>query len=155
MKTKQLGLSLILLVFIINGANAQSLNSIFNKYGSKPDFELVTISKPMLTLARTFSDKETKEVLSKISNMKILTSDKTKLNSSLMNDVQSLVKRESFESILEVRDKGERVMIYLKDRGSKKTDIVIVTNDNEGANLIWFSGKLSLSDIENLRGINL
>ncbi len=151
METRKRTLFVGILFFAIVSINAQSLNSIFSKYSKHDDCELISINKPMLTLARTLADKESKEILAKISGMKILTSDNSKLSKSLMGDVQSLVKREKFEPIVEVRDKGERIMIYLKESAKNKTDILILTNEN----LVWFQGKLSLSDIENLRTINL
>lgn len=147
-KTQLLLITLLLITFTIN-ANGQSLKSIFDKYGKHTDFELVSVNKPMLSIARTFSDKEGKEVLAKISGLKILTSKQgTTSYKSLIKDVTTLVKRNNFESLVEVRDKGERVNIYFKESGKNKSDLLIVTHENEQLHMVWVYGKLSMDDFK-------
>lgn len=128
--------------------NGQSLNSLFAKYGKHTDFELISVNKPMLTIARTMADKESKKILSKLSGLNVLTSKNTNLQNSLMNELNALIERDNFESIVEVREKGERVNIYF-NTSKKNSDALIVVNDGE-LNLIWLTGNFTLNDLQNL-----
>ena len=49
---------------------AQDISSIMNKYGKVENVELVKINNIMLTMARAVADKESKQVLKKITGIK-------------------------------------------------------------------------------------
>lgn len=148
MKKTKFIFALSFFILIVSSINGQSLNSLFAKYGKHADFELISVNKPMLTIARTMADKESKKILSKLSGLNVLTSKNTNLQNSLMNELNALIERDNFESIVEVREKGERVNIYF-NTSKKNSDALIVVNDGE-LNLIWLTGNFTLNDLQNL-----
>jgi len=157
MKTNTKLLFTLLSFLIISiSLSANSINSIFNKYGSEANADIISISKPMIAFASAFVDKDTKKVLSKISNMKIITSDNFNAHSSLVNEITALAKKENFEKLVEVRDKGDRVNIYFNEPGNNKnSDVLIVANSDKDLTMVWLRGKFSLNDLEELSNLNL
>ena len=106
---------------------AQDISSIMSKYGKVENVELVNVNNFMLTVARTLADKESKQVLKKITGIKVLTADSSANVGNLISDINNATTRQNYEKVVEVREKGERTEIF-------------VAKDKEDLSIIWLQG---------------
>jgi len=143
---------IVCLTLIAATTNAQTLKSIFNKYSNDERFEYVSIGKGMLAMAKIFGDTDDKsaEVLSKIKGLKILTLidgfDDT-LQNEVIREINKVIDAESFETLVEVRDKTERLNIYIQVTGKDDADMLVVTKDESELSVIWIKGKLTPEEL--------
>jgi len=102
-------------------------------------------------------DKDEKELLASLRKIKVLTSKdelQPEFSSNIMKDFNKVVKRGKFESLVEVREKKEKVKIYIKEKRGFYTDLVIAVQDSDEVNLIWIKGKLTKKIVERLKNEN-
>ena len=145
-------MTLVALILIVAAAQAQTLQSLFEKYSEDERFTYVTVGNGMMNLASKFggNEKNNKEMMSKMKSIKILTlSDEA--NSSIMKTViqelDKVVQTGNFETAVEARDKGERVHIYYRVSGKDNADMLIVTKEKSELSLIWISGKMTKDEM--------
>ncbi len=139
--------------------NAQTINSFFNKYDHDNRFECVSVGRFLFSLALITGklDKDEKELLASLRKIKVLTSKdelQPEFSSNIMKDFNKVVKRGKFESLVEVREKKEKVKIYIKEKRGFYTDLVIAVQDSDEVNLIWIKGKLTKKIVERLKNEN-
>ena len=148
-KTKLFLIAFFAMPFIMT-AKGQDLDAVFKKYDKNNDVEVVSINKAMLSFAGMFAEKEDKNVISKIDGIKVLTLNSTEKTTGedLMNDIKKVVDKGNYESLVEVRDKGERVNIYYSQKDKGKADLLIVTSESDELNVIWITGKLTKEEFE-------
>ena len=154
-KTKLFLIVLFAMPFVMT-AKGQDLNSIFKKYGKNDGVETVSINKMMLSFASMFAEKEGKEAISKIDGVKVITLNNAEksVGKNLMNDIKEVVDKEDYESLVEVRDKGEQVNIYYSQKEKGKADLLIVTGNSDGLNVVWITGKLTKEELEEYRKLS-
>lgn len=146
-------LTLVAALFILVAANqAQTLRSLFDKYSEDERFSYVTVGNGMMNFASKFGhqDKNSKDVMSKMKSVKILTLN-DQANSAIMktvlNELDKVVESGNFETAVEARDKGERVHIYYRITGNDNADMLIVSKDKGEFSLIWISGKMTKEEM--------
>lgn len=131
--------------------SAQDISSIMNKYGKVENVELVKINNIMLTMARAVADKESKQVLKKITGIKVLSADSTANVKGLISDIDNVTTRQNYEKLVEVREKGEKVNIYFKELGKNKTELLVVNSEKSGeVNLVLISGNITPEEFKEL-----
>ena len=140
------------LFFFIAANHAQTLQSLFDKYGEDERFEYVSVGKGMVNMASLFGGiaKEEKAMMNKMKTIKILTleaASDSPLMKSVLRDMEQVVEGGNFETAVEVRDKGERVHIYYRISGTDNADMLIVTKGKGEFSLIWISGKMTKQEI--------
>ncbi len=151
MKTKKT-LILILAMLMINiSLSAQNIHSVVNKYGNNEEFQLVNVNNLVISFASLFTDKEVGQILRKISNVKILTSDNSIYAQELMNEIKEITTLKKYENLLEVRDKGEVVNIYYKELKKNRAEILILNKEKTGEiNLVVINGNITSKEFEKL-----
>lgn len=131
--------------------SAQDISLIMNKYGKVENVELVKINNIMLTMARAVADKESKQVLKKITGIKVLSADSTANVKGLISDIDNVTTRQNYEKLVEVREKGEKVNIYFKELGKNKTELLVVNSEKSGeVNLVLISGNITPEEFKEL-----
>jgi len=131
---------------------AQTLKDLFNKYSNDERFEYVSVGKGMLTMAKLFGDMDNigMEVLSKIKGLKVLTLTDgfdDSLQKTVLKELNTIIAAGKFETLVEVRDKTERVNIYCRVGEKDETDMLVVTQDESELSMIWIKGKLSEEEL--------
>lgn len=145
-------LSLLLALSLSVMWGQSSVNSLFNKYNRSGKYEVVNVNSTMLKVARGMADKETREVLKKVSHIKVITSGKGADVAAFIADSKQVVSRQRFESLAEVRDKGVLTNIYFKETGQGNTELLVVSKEDDKLNAVWIKGKLHPDDFEKMRG---
>ena len=131
---------------------AQTLQSLFDKYADDERFEYVSLGKGMMNMATAFGGigKNDKQIMSKIKGMKILSlqaNNDSPILKTLENELKQVLDAENFEIAVEARDKGERVHIYYRISGKDNTDMLIVTREKGEISLIWMTGKMTKDEM--------
>lgn len=105
-------------------AQAQNLNSFFDKYADDERFAYTKIGKEMQTLT-----------------LEITASNKA-LADAIEKEILEVLKKDNFELEVASRDKAERSYIYTRPgavKGPKET--VIINKDKGEINILWTTGK--------------
>lgn len=146
---------MMICLLLMTAVNAQTLKGFFSKYSGDKRFEYVSIGKGMLTMAKIFGDvdAEDKDAFSKINGLKVLTLtdgfDDT-LQKQILKELDEVINSGDFETLVEVRDKNERVNIYTQTNKKDEADMLIVTKDEAELSMIWIKGKLTTEELMNM-----
>ena len=147
-------ITLVTGLFILIAVNqAQTLQGLFAKYADDERFEYVSVGKGMMGMASSLGGlaKNDKEIMSKMRGIKILTLNSSDKTSMLMRNVEKELKDVldvgDFETMVEARDKGEKVHIYYRINGKDNADMLIVTKEDSELSLIWISGKMTKEEM--------
>ena len=63
--------------------------------------------------------------------------------------MNTIVENGNFETIVEVREKGERVNIYYRIVGENNADMLIITKEKSEFTCIWIKGKMTREEMMN------
>jgi len=99
-------------------------------------------------------DANERELLSNLKKIRILTTNDVQnrdFTNNVMKDLDKVVNSGNYESLVEVRDKGERVNIYTKMSGDNYTDLLIAVKDAGEISLIWLNGKLPKKFVDQIQ----
>ena len=151
-------LTLLALVLIVGATQAQTLQSLFEKYSEDERFTSVTVGNGMMNLGSVMgkNNSHNKEMSSKMKLIKILTlEDKgSAISKTFMQELDKVIEDGKFLTVIEARDKGERVHIYYRISGKDNADMLIVSKDKNEISLIWISGKMSKEEMMNAFSYN-
>jgi hypothetical protein len=127
-------MTIVATLLLVTAMQAQTLQSLFDKYRNDERFEFVTVGKGMMNMAGAFGGnaKNNSEMMSKLKSLKILTlnaDDTSPLMKSVVSELDQVVDKGNFETAVSTRDKGERVNIYYRFSGKDDADMLIVTKE--------------------------
>jgi len=145
---------LVLAFFAVTAANGQTLQKFFDKYADDERFQYVSINNGLMNMASVLGGvaKEEKKMMSKMQNMKILTLEgdtESSFVKSVFNELNTIVENGNFETVVEVREKGERVNIYYRIVGENNADMLIITKEKGEFTCIWIKGKMTREEMMN------
>ena len=145
---------LVLAFFAVTAANGQTLQKFFDKYADDERFQYVSINNGLMNMASVLGGvaKEEKKMMSKMQNMKILTLEgdtESSFVKSVFNELNAIVENGNFETVVEVREKGERVNIYYRIVGENNADMLIITKEKGEFTCIWIKGKMTREEMMN------
>ena len=145
---------LVLAFFAVTAASGQTLQKFFDKYADDERFQYVSINNGLMNMASVLGGvaKEEKKMMSKMQNMKILTLEgdtESSFVKSVFNELNAIVENGNFETVVEVREKGERVNIYYRIVGENNADMLIITKEKGEFTCIWIKGKMTREEMMN------
>jgi hypothetical protein len=135
---------------MMTSINAQAQKNPFDKFSDYEDVTYIFISEAMLKLVGTtaipsIDGIDINEIGSKLKSIQIITSEKCTKN-SLKSEAMSIIKKESYDKLIQVSEKDNKVDIYFKD-GKKNSIIVMVNDEKDDTVLIVFSGEFGMANI--------
>lgn len=141
---------LLAIMLMMTSINAQAQKNPFDKFSDYEDVTYIFISEAMLKLVGTtaipsIDGIDINEIGSKLKSIQIITSEKCTKN-SLKSEAMSIIKKESYEKLIQVSEKDNKVDIYFKD-GKKNSIIVMVNDEKDDTVLIIFSGEFGMANI--------
>lgn len=141
---------LVAIMLMMTSINAQAQKNPFDKFSDYEDVTYIFISEAMLKLVGTttipsIDGIDINEIGSKLKSIQIITSEKCTKN-SLKSEAMSIIKKESYEKLIQVSEKDNKVDIYFKD-GKKNSIIVMVNDEKDDTVLIVFSGEFGIANI--------
>ena len=141
---------ILAIMLMMTSINAQAQKNPFDKFSDYEDVTYIFISEAMLKLVGTtaipsIDGIDIHEIGSKLKSIQIITSEKCTKN-SLKSEAMSIIKKESYEKLIQVSEKDNKVDIYFKD-GKKNSIIVMVNDEKDDTALIIFSGEFCMANI--------
>ena len=141
---------ILAIMLMMTSINAQAQKNPFDKFSDYEDVTYIFISEAMLKLVGTtaipsIDGIDINEIGSKLKSIQIITSEKHTKN-SLKSEAMSIIKKESYEKLIQVSEKDNKVDIYFKD-GKKNSIIVMVNDEKDDTVLIVFSGEFGMANI--------
>lgn len=146
---------IVAIMLAMTSINAQAQKNPFDKFSDYKDVTYIYISKTMLKLVGTtaipsINGIDIKEIGSKLNSIQIITSEKGS-KKSLKTEALSIIKKDSYEKIMQVSEEDNKVDIYFKE--DKKGSIIVMVNDEKDSTvLIVFSGNFSMANILKMIG---
>ena len=150
-------LALMLLASV--SALAQNGRSLYNKYSDLPDVEAVYISPAMFKLIGKIPEVKIEDngvdfgpMIKSMTGFYLLQTEDKDLADKIFKDVSKVVNGHKFETLMEVKDKGERVNVFsLGDKNFLKSLLFTAFQGNE-TTFISIDGLIKRDDVENAIG---
>lgn len=130
-------------------ANAQV--KAFEKYADMKNVSYVYISKYMLSMAGknaapSVPNVNMKSLTNKLTGIQLINSDEKAARTKLKNDVSSIIARDKYTLLMQVKEDGDKVDIYYHVDKRNSAVVMLVEEDDE-VNVIVFSGTFTLDDV--------
>jgi hypothetical protein len=151
---------IILLIFMISAISAPA-KSLVEKYSDMKGVTTIYISKTMLKMFSSVNmdtrDVNISSVISKLTSINLITSEKSSVVEMMENDFQLIKKDKSYEPLMIVKEDDSNVIIYSKNKTKDIIDEVLIliidnpkSSDNKSATFISLTGNLTAEDLEKL-----
>ncbi len=138
-----------------------AITKYFDNYMDDQRFTSVYISPKMFSMISKvdFKDtdpkfKEMMEVIKDLKGLRILTADsddKQKVNGQqLYKEAMSKINTQEYEVLMTVRDKGDDVRFYTKEKDNLISELLLLTGSTEEFTLLSFIGNIDLQKIAKL-----
>jgi len=145
----------LFLAFIAHAQNP-AIDKLFEKYGGKEGFTTVTISKQMFELfsqveTNSKEDKDTKDVTSKLTSIRILTLEKKGDNPTInfYKELEKDLPSSQYKELMTVKEKGQDVKFLTHEENGKITELILICGGDDNA-LICITGEIDLKTISKL-----
>lgn len=139
---------------LINQAQTNPIDDMFNKYSEKQGFTLVSISGKMFSMFAN-EDKENKEadnIISRLKSIRILSVEDSLLNKNL-NFYTELSKKIDFsvyEELMVVKEGPDITKFLIRQNGKMISELLVIKGGPGGNSLISIKGDLNLKNISDL-----
>lgn len=147
----------ILILFISMSVSFSSqaqdaISNLFGQYMDHEDFTSVYISPKLFQMVSKMEsdelDPEVKEIISELDGLRILTSNKNSMK--LYSDVSKTLVKNSFETLMTVKDSGEDVKFLIKQSGDKISELLLLVGGANEFVMMDFTGDIDLAKISKL-----
>lgn len=128
--------------------------SFFDKYAEMDGVTSVYITKSMLSLIPSGNTNvngvNIGNIANRLDNIQILSSDEPEIIAKLRKETSSINTRNGFEELMRVRDDGEKITIYYKDKKKEKKEFILLTDEKDEFTIISITGDLTLQEIQGI-----
>jgi len=144
-------LMLIALLPLFALAQNSAIDKVFQKYGDRDGFTVVTISKGLLKMvANMDDDSESKDFLGRVHSIKILAQEDHNMDINLYDEVLSNLDKNNYEELMTAKSKGEEVLILMKKDSDIIQELIILVGGEKDNALVFISGKMNMKDLSKL-----
>lgn len=142
---------LLVVAMVVTSLQANAQVKAFEKYADMKDVSYVYISKYMLSMAGknaapSVPNVNMKSLTSKLTGIQLINSDEKAARTKLKNDVSSIIARDKYTLLMQVKEDGDKVDIYYHVDKRNSAVVMLVEEDDE-VNVIVFSGTFTLDDV--------
>ena len=151
---------IIALAAIISMASAAAQNSkkqIYIDYSGKPGVSAVYISPAMFKLMKAVPDIEINDqevnfsrFIRTLEGMYILSIDEPEMASQLLRDVEKELRNGKHELLMEAVEGRETTRIYVIQKDSIISDLVLLARDGSSTSYISITGQMPLDEISKM-----
>jgi hypothetical protein len=142
---------LLVVAMVVTSLQANAQVKAFEKYADMKNVSYVYISKYMLSMAGknaapSVPNVNMKSLTSKLTGIQLINSDEKAARTKLKNDVSSIIARDKYTLLMQVKEDGDKVDIYYHVDKRNSAVVMLVEEDDE-VNVIVFSGTFTLDDV--------
>lgn len=148
---KVITLLLVALFPLLASAQNSAIDKVFKKYGDRDGFTVVTISKGLLKMvANMDDDRESRDFLSRVHEIKILAIEDHKSDINLYDEVLSNLDKSDYEELMTVKSDGENVLMLAKKDGDILEELILLVGGKDDNALVYISGRMNMKDLSKL-----
>lgn len=157
-KIALLTLTLICLTIALS-AQSREINEIFDRFEKKKRVESITISPSLLSMTSSKGSNETAELLSKISNMRILnvplrtTENGQPVSKQLKYELDKIIKIYQFQRAVKVEEESSSFELYMIN--GNKGAVLFLSSDNSDFTSIAIFGEIDKTIVNSLLNGNI
>lgn len=142
----------LLLLFVCHLGYAQSIDGLFNEFGSEKNADCVKVSSFMMSLGKMFAGNyEGAEIVGKIKSMRVLDLESCTANvKERFNKKVNKLNLKGYDELMRVNDEGEKVRVLMKTKKEVIRELLFVCTGKEDCTLVQINGKFTNDDIDNL-----
>ncbi len=142
---------LLVVAMVVTSLQANAQVKAFEKYADMKNVSYVYISKYMLSMvgknaAPSVPNVNMKSLTNKLTGIQLINSDEKAARTKLKNDVSSIIARDKYTLLMQVKEDGDKVDIYYHVDKRNSAVVMLVEEDDE-VNVIVFSGTFTLDDV--------
>lgn len=141
----------ILFAIAIVAANAQ-VSKLFERYSDTEGVTSVYISKAMLRMMPDIRTNglEFNDMTEKLNSIRVLTTENTDLANKMGKELDSEIKKDSYELLLSANDDGAKANIYLKTESTGISHYLIIARESSELSIVLISGTITPADIHKM-----
>ncbi len=138
----------------IIAAQSREINEIFDRYEKKKMVESITISPSLLSMTNSSKSQETKDLLSKITDMRILNIPESALENGqpiskqLKYELDKVIKQFQFQRAVKVEEENSSFELYMIN--GNKGAVLFISSDNSSFTAISILGDIDKSVVNSL-----
>lgn len=142
----------LLLVFVCHLGYAQSIDGLFNEFGSEKNADCVKVSSFMMSLGRMFmGHNEGAEIVGKIKSIRVLDLESCTANvKKRFHQKANELNLKGYDELMRVNDEGEKVRVLMKTKKETIRELVFVCTGQKDCTLVQINGKFTKDDIDKL-----
>lgn len=136
---------------------AQDGKSIYQKYSDSENISAVYVSPAMFKLIGKLPDIELNDgdvnfypIIKSLTGLYIISSSNANINAQLYADVDKFIKNGKYELLMEAKDSGESVKMYIVGNDTNVSSFVMIARDGEQTSFICIDGNMNRTDLEKL-----
>ncbi len=152
---KKTSILAVLLLALCASAFAQDGKRIYNKYSDNKGVSAVYISPAMFKLMGKLPEIDVAEgdidltpVIREMEGMYLISIEDSKAGKELKLDAEKMVKNGRYELLMEAKEEGEAVEIYVISDDGYVTSLVLIASDSDETTFIALDGKIKQEDLE-------
>lgn len=130
-----------------------AIDAFYDDFRNGQDVTNVQLQGWMVRLAARFADDETAQVVArKISRLHVMVIGQgDRVSPEQYAKLLQGVRGEAFDDLMEVRDKGKRVQLLLREGKEAITDVLVLIRSDQEFILLSIEGKLKFDDLHQLK----
>ena len=142
----------IFIFILIVSMTASAQESFVKQFKGKEGFSCVTIGKAAMKMMPIQSKSNLKigSIADKVDRLEIVSTSTPQAGEKLLKECNKWIKKDNFESILDVDEKGNQASIYAKTGGAQNV-FMLLEHDKETSVIIVY-GSMTLDDIKGITG---
>lgn len=141
------------LLLTLSALFCQAQQSFFDKYAEMDGVTTVYITKNMLnmfpSMSGTINGVDVGNLANKLENIQILSADDSNIIEQLRKETKYINTKNGYEELMRVRDDGDKMTIYFKER-KKNSEFILTTDEGDEFTIILIIGDLTLKDIQEM-----
>lgn len=128
--------------------------NLFDRFSEMEGVTSVYVSKAMFSMMSDIKvdGLQLEGIGQKLESLQVLNSEKAPVIQKLREAVTGFTPKHGYESLVRVRDDGEKVDILLKKHSNGINEFVVLADEPKEFTLIVITGRMSMQDIQNIIG---
>lgn len=137
---------------LLLGLVAHAQNSVFDKYNDMRGVSSVYISKAMIDMQPDLYTKDVYigKVAGQLDAIYIVSTMSNSIQKNIRTDIEQFIEKGKYELMMKQKGSTSRSAFYIKRKGDKVKELVMVSESPSTLRFIVLTGDLTLKDIQNI-----
>ena len=127
----------------------QDVRNFVEQYKRRPDFTVITIGKPLMSIAgmivKFSDDKDAAEIIKRINTIHVVNGEGDK---TFANEALAFCSDNKYEELVEVVESGETTKILGKIEGKIISELIFINSSKGGSSvMVCLNGKFDMDDV--------